>query len=272
MIYGIDISNLQGPPSSYRNQGWYHYAEFVIVQAIQPPYPYQGWDHTDAVTGLRGFTGEQLTTAREDGKKVGVYAFLWNTLPNRYADILARFNIVPKGFPLDMRPWVDVEDTAATSVQQRRTATLAAREAGDAFAAARGLRPCGGYSGAWYVQDYLDNWWPDGWLRWWADYSKPAGSLLGGLTVGHQFTSNPVDTSVLIESELEIGGGKVAIKVGEGLQARMDSVGDQPLFGHMWRKETDDDGNEYDIEECYGTLGRYVAANSSGEWVTGGPF
>jgi hypothetical protein len=31
MIYGIDISNLQGPPSSYRNQGWYHYAEFVIV-------------------------------------------------------------------------------------------------------------------------------------------------------------------------------------------------------------------------------------------------
>ena len=274
MIYGVDISNLQGPPSVYRNQQWYRDAEFVIVQTIQPPYPYKGWDHVDQVTGYRGYTGEQLVTARQDGKKIGVYAWLWNTVANPYSDILARFETVPRGLPLDMRPWIDVEDTTNTSVQRRQNATVAARSAGDTFADENHLPPCGGYSGQWYVDSYLGRWWPAGWLKWWADYRFQAGTLLqSGVVVAHQYTSSPVDSDVLLPTEILQGEPEdMAIRVGEGMREQMDSSQDTPLCGHQWLMETDDDGNQYAVERCYGTKGLYISSNSSGSWVNAGPI
>lgn len=111
MLQGIDISNLQGAPESYRHLDWYVRAAFVIVQAIEPPAGYPGHDVIDPETGKRGYTGAQLRAAVEDGKKVGAYAWLWNGLADTRGNILARFATVPPSVTLDMRPWVDVEDT-----------------------------------------------------------------------------------------------------------------------------------------------------------------
>ena len=76
-----------------------------------------------------------------------------------------------------------------------------ARAAADQWAAERGLPPSGGYSGRSYIDGYLFGWWPD-WHTWLADYGKPAGALLGGNVVGHQYTSTPVDMSVFEDSEV----------------------------------------------------------------------
>lgn len=111
MMRGVDISNLQGPPETYRNQPWYQAAEFVLVQAIEPPAGYPGHDFIDPETGRHGYTGVQLRAAVEDGKKVGVYAWLWNGLADTRGDILRRLGTVPASVKLDIRPWVDVEDT-----------------------------------------------------------------------------------------------------------------------------------------------------------------
>lgn len=204
-LLGVDISNHQGPPSQYRDQQWYRDAEFVIVQAIEPPAGFAGWDHTDAVTSRRGYTGEQMTAAREDGKKVGVYVWLWNALADPYVDIWQRLNIVPTGFPLDMRPWVDVEDTTDIAVETRKAATLAARRATDEWALARDLPPSGGYSGDWYINGYLGGWWPTGWLYWLADYSIPP--TLYPTRPVHQYASLPIDQDAMLESEIVNRGG-----------------------------------------------------------------
>ncbi len=111
MLLGIDLSNLQGPPDSYRQLDWYVQSQFVIVQAIEPPAGFPGHDVIDPETGKRGYTGAQLRAAVEDGKKVGVYAWLWNGLADTRGNILARLDTVPASVRLDMRPYVDVEDT-----------------------------------------------------------------------------------------------------------------------------------------------------------------
>jgi hypothetical protein len=75
-----------------------------------------------------------------------------------------------------------------------------ARAAADEWAAARGLPPSGGYSGDWYVNGYLAGWWPDGWLYWQANYGAPPELLPMRPVV--QFTSTPIDTDVMLESEI----------------------------------------------------------------------
>jgi hypothetical protein len=110
-VRGIDVSNLNGHPDVYRGLAWYQQAAFVIVQAIEPPPGYPGHDFIDPETGKRGYTGVQLRTAKEDGKKVGAYAWLWNGLADTRGNILARLATVPPSVTLDMRPYVDVEDT-----------------------------------------------------------------------------------------------------------------------------------------------------------------
>lgn len=113
MINGIDIANFQGHPDTYRTQPWYVDAEFVIVQAIEPPAGFPGHDFIDPETGRRGYTGVQLRAAVEDGKKVGVYAWLWFGLADPAGNIRSRLECVPPSVKLDMRPWIDVEDTTA---------------------------------------------------------------------------------------------------------------------------------------------------------------
>lgn len=201
----IDLSNLQNHPDTWPSQDWYseyQEAEAIIVQAIEPPLGYLGHDFIDPETGKRGYTGVQLRQCVADGKKVGVYAWLWFGLPDPYDNIRSRLDCVPASIHLDMRPWVDVEDTVAISLVTRRADTLAARKAADDWAGERGLPPSGGYSGQWFLDGYLNDWWPAGWLKWWAAYGIPAGSILGGDVVAHQYTSTPVDMNEILDSEI----------------------------------------------------------------------
>ena len=111
MLQGIDISNLQGAPESYRHLDWYVRAAFVIVRASGVAEVSKA-DVIDAQAGKRAaYPAAQLRAAVEDGKKVGAYAWLWNGLADTRGNILARFATVPPSVTLDMRPWVDVEDT-----------------------------------------------------------------------------------------------------------------------------------------------------------------
>src|SRR5215210_2493378 len=94
-LRGADVSNHQDHPDSYRQTAWYRESDFIIVQAIPVPRGYAGYDYIDPETGMRGYTGEQLRAAKEDGKKVGVYVWLWDGLPDTRADILRRLATVP---------------------------------------------------------------------------------------------------------------------------------------------------------------------------------
>jgi hypothetical protein len=89
----------------------------------------------------------------------------------------------------------------------RQQDVLDARAAADQWANEHGLPPSGGYSGQWYLNDYLYGWWPDGWLKWWAIYGIAPGSIIGGDIVAHQYGSTPVDMDVLLESEIVDSGG-----------------------------------------------------------------
>jgi hypothetical protein len=64
----------------------------------------------------------------------------------------------------------------------------------------------------------------------------------------------------------------VSINVGDGMKLQMASKSDAPLFGHMNWTEVDDNGVTFDVEACYGSLGRYVSSNASGQWVNAGPL
>jgi hypothetical protein len=113
-IAAIDISNLQGHPDTWPSQAWWPYyvaADLVLVQAIEPPAGYPGHDFIDPETGKRGYTGVALRKIKADGKLAGVYVWLWNGLADTRANILARLATVPASVHLDVRPYVDVEDT-----------------------------------------------------------------------------------------------------------------------------------------------------------------
>lgn len=113
-LYGLDLSNLQGHPDQWPSQPWYpqyQRADFVIIQALEPPAGFPGHDFIDPETGKRGYTGVALRQCVADGKKVGAYCWLWNGLADTRGNILARLATVPSSVRLDMRPWVDVEDT-----------------------------------------------------------------------------------------------------------------------------------------------------------------
>jgi len=192
-LRGIDISNHQQGPAVYRNTEWYRAAEFVIVQCITPPKPYTGWD-------VGGYTVAQLRAAKEDGKKIGIYCWLWNTLADTKADIRARLALVPDDLALDMRPWLDVEDVNANTGPSRQQDVLDALEVMDEWAAARGLPPTGVYSGDWYIRGYMGGWFPEGRMYWMADYGL-APTVLPARPI-HQYTSSPVDLNVMLESEI----------------------------------------------------------------------
>jgi hypothetical protein len=110
----------------------------------------------------------------------------------------------------------------------RQQDTLDARAAADEWAAEHGLPESGGYSGWWYQNSYLGGWWPEGWRKWWANYSAAPGSLIGGLVVAHQYTSTPVDTNLMLESEIVSQtppppGGDMP-DIDEGWLAKKDAV------------------------------------------------
>jgi hypothetical protein len=202
---GIDISNHQGPPEIYRAQQWYIEAEFVVAQAIPRPAP-------------DGYTAQQLRAAREDGKATAIYTWLhhdptWRLSPNVRDDQLRRLATVPDDHVPDGRPWLDVEDNVSTgwanvSVAQRVEDVNIALDTLDEWARDRGLLPAGIYWSQYYIDllfggvDYFSR------TQWRAHYIGPSGwpapgSLIGGLIVGHQWTSSPVDKNVFLASEFQ---------------------------------------------------------------------
>lgn len=198
MIHGIDGSNFQGLPSAYRGQQWYRDAQFTIWQAIPRPAP-------------NGYTGEQLRAARDDGKHVGIYCWIWHDPSWRMArdvreDQLLRLATVPDDVTLNMRVWLDVEDNQSTGwrvpVQQRVDDVWRALEVLDEWSAARGLPPAGIYWSKWFINllfdgvDYFDR------PQWLAHYDITPGSLIGGNVVAHQYTSTPIDMNQMLESEI----------------------------------------------------------------------
>lgn len=219
-LYGIDGSNHNGPPTSYRNQSWYKDAEFTIWQAINPPRPYAGWD-------VGGYTAEQLRAAKEDGKKVGVYIWLWNSFSSSAAtkaDIASRLALIPDDVPLDMRLWLDMEDTTQDHGPARQQDVLDALEVMDQWAGdhsgwvrtglnGEGRRPLylpGIYSGDWYLRGYMDAWFPPDRVYWQANYSLSANGAEQALLPARpliQYTSTPVDMDVMLESEIVVPEG-----------------------------------------------------------------
>ena len=193
-LHGIDISNLQSFPPVYRDQAWYQAAQFVIVQALTPPLGYPGHG-TD-------ISAQQMRAARDDGKHVGVYVWLWHSFSGAAlkADIAHRLSLVPDDVHLAMRPWLDVEDTTVGTVNDRRQDVLDALEVMDAWAAAHGLPAAGMYTGDWFISEYLGGWFPPGRKYWLANYGM-APSVTEDQPV-HQYTSNPIDSDVMLESEI----------------------------------------------------------------------
>jgi hypothetical protein len=206
----IDISNLQGHPDTWPRQAWYQQyqsAQLVVVQCLEPPAGFPGHDFIDPETGKRGYTGAALRQARSDGKLIGIYTWLWDAFSGEtlVADQNNRMACIPPSVePLDLRPYLDVEDTSPADVADRRDDVQVALGALDAWAAAHGLPQAGIYTGQWYVDgpSYLGGWFPEGRVEWLADYSKPAGSVLTDTRVAHQFGSSPMDMDVFADSEI----------------------------------------------------------------------
>lgn len=193
MLKGIDLSNHQGPPSSYRHLDWYVESQFVIAQAIRPPQPFAGWE-------VGGYTEAQLRAAKEDGKYIGIYVWLWNTLADTKADIRGRLSLIPDDLALDIRPYLDVEDVTANTGPSRQQDVLDALEIMDEWGAQRGLPSTGLYSGDWYIQGYMGGWFPENRMYWLADYGL-APEVLPMRPI-HQYASSPVDMNVMLESEI----------------------------------------------------------------------
>lgn len=200
MIWGVDISNLNGTPDRYSGLAEYQAAEFVIVQAIPRPAP-------------NGIAAQQLRAAKADGKALGIYSWLWHDPswrldPDVATDQRLRLATVPDDVELDMRPWLDVEDNQSTgwqavTIQQRVDDVNHALETLDTWAAQRGLPEAGIYWSDYFIGLLFGgrNYWPER-KQWKAHYEIAPGSLIGGTVVAHQFASTPIDQNVMLESEL----------------------------------------------------------------------
>lgn len=206
MISGIDLSNQNAAdPQTYRQQPWYQAARFLVVQAIPRP---RGDPTTPKI----------LRMGQADGKALGIYCWLWSDPtwrldPSVTADMLLRLDTVPDDIPLQMRPWLDFEDNVSdgwrqVSVQQRKDDTQEALDALHIWGAKRGLGTPGLYISEYYASLLFGEAvaqlasWLGGVPLWLAHYGRPPGEPIGGLVVGHQYSSNPVDQDVFVETEI----------------------------------------------------------------------
>lgn len=212
LIEGVDVSNMNGDPALYRDAQWYKDASFLLVQAIPRP---RGDPTTPRI----------LRTGQQDGKALGVYCWLWSDPnwrldANVTRDMQLRLATVPDDIPLQMRPWLDFEDNVSdgwrlVSVQRRKDDVQEALDALHTWGARRNLGTPGLYISEYYTSllfgetvAELANW-LGGVPLWLAHYGRPAGSLIGGLVVGHQYASQPVDLDMMLDTE--IAGASVVV-------------------------------------------------------------
>jgi len=187
---------------TYRALPEYQAADFVIVQAIDPPQPYTGWERG-------GYTAEQLRAGVADNKHVGVYVWLWNSFSTSaatQADIAARLALIPDDVYLDMRLWLDMEDTTQDHGPPRQQDVLDALEVMDQWSVEHGIMPKPGvYSGDWYLRGYMDAWFPPDRVYWQANYAlthDEASAALLPMRPCIQYTSDPIDQNAMLTSEV----------------------------------------------------------------------
>lgn len=201
-LFGVDISNHQ--TMAYRTTVTYQAADFVIVQAIDPPEPFTGWDRG-------GYTADQLRAGIEDDKYIGVYVWLWNSFSTSAAtkaDIASRLALIPDDVLLDMRLWLDMEDTTQDHGPARQQDVLDALEVMDQWSIDHDLPLPGIYSGDWYIRGYMDAWFPPERVYWQANYALSqveADEALLPMRPCIQYTSTPIDQNVMLESEIVNG-------------------------------------------------------------------
>lgn len=264
LIDGIDVSNLNDIPSTTRLPE-YKDVRFGIVQAIpRGPTTTQQW----------------LDRLAADRKKRGIYTWLWHDPtwrldPDVATDQWLRLHTINPYTQLDGRPWLDLEDNQSSgwnrvTVQKRINEARAALRVLDQFADSHRLPHAGVYSSP-YFQSLLYNGWDwDGREYWQANYNGRPGSVLGGMTVGHQWTSQPIDLDVFLETEfIKHMEDPTMLNVGQGLRDQMAANGDHPITDEF----TEYANNDGTVVQCaFGLKGKYRSTNATGSWENAGPF
>lgn len=264
LLFGIDVSNLNDIPGTTRLSE-YRDAQFGIVQAI-PRGPTT--------------TAQWLERLAADHKRRGIYTWLWHDPtwrldPDVRTDQLLRLKTVPYDAVLDGRPWLDLEDNVSTgwrkpSPQQRIFEARQALATLDDWAAMNMLPPAGVYSSPYYQSLLYNGWDWDGREYWQANYNGNPGSVIGGNTVGHQYTSKPIDLDLFLESEfIRHMEDPTMLNVGQGLRDQMAANDDHPISDEF-TFFVNNDGTV--IQAAYGLKGKYVAGNAVGHYETAGPW
>lgn len=263
MALCVDVSNYTGQLTAKNLADWRALGVgLVIVQGI-----------TNAQAGV-SYTRQQLQVCFEAAMPTDLYVYLygWQDLSPRLA--------TADGFPIH-RKWLDAEEPLTTGQINAAFQTI------DAYPAE--IPKSGLYSAKWWWDKYLPG--HKDWatrLLWAAQYDgiadasvfTPFGSWSHCFIKQHRGSStlagvSGVDISVLsqaAEAELQGAPPTVSITVGQGMAARMQVMGDHPIYGHEEGDTTNQDGSIYHWEKCYGTRGLYISSNSIGSWENVGPL
>lgn len=225
--------------------------------------------------------GTQIELCLEGGLAVDCYLFPGND--GNSLTTAQRLALVPSDARTEIRQlWVDIEPAYTLPTKGQVNICMAGCDKWGPW------QTCGQYSAYWVASKM-------GWLPWpWPTRKQWLVNATNSPNLGGEFsgTNNHVmtqyaedvvvdgvsgmDRSLLATSEAEAVlrwlGGPMAITVGEGMQAQMETAGDSPLCDHAFYTQTDSDGKDYSVEKCIGAKGLYISSNSSGEWVNAGPL
>jgi hypothetical protein len=235
MLKILDISNLNA--AGYLTLPQYAACDGLIIQAIPRPRP-------------DGLTGEQMHRAVADSKFVAPYSWLWNDPswrmdPDVRVDQRIRMATIPEDVEIDGRAWIDTEDNQSDlgkahmlsvlrgqgrliPLQQAKDDLMFALDEWDNWSVKRGMRltDTGVYWSAYYIELLYDGWQPDGRKQWRADYGPNPhpnpGIIIDEVTVGHQYTSIPIDQSVFIDSEFVASAEEDSVRIPDDYVKKFD--------------------------------------------------
>lgn len=117
----------------------------VIVQAVDPPPGYPP-----------GVTRQQIEVCAAVGMRTDVYVYLWTNSDVR-ADMLAKLALLNGLEQYVGRLWLDVEDTAAATVDQRIQSVRRALDVLDAWSRVHGKPLTAIYAARWHWSAYMGN-------------------------------------------------------------------------------------------------------------------
>ena len=197
-MLAVDISNWNGVLTQdrlaeWRNQG----IGLVIPQAVSPPAGYPP-----------GVTRQQIEACALAGMPTDAYLWVW-THSAVEADIEAKLSLLDGLEHLVGRLWLDCEDTAGATVEDRTDAIDRAISVMDAWSVDHGKPLPGIYTGRWWWQGYVaDTTVFRGRDLWDADYDGVDDIFYGFVAYGgwskralKQYVGSPLDTNVLSAAE-----------------------------------------------------------------------